>query len=149
MLLPTLLCVVIGISDGDTLKVRCKTDQGQQALTVRLAEIDAPEKGQPFGKRSKRHLSDLCFRRNAEIRPTARDRYGRTVARVICEGADANAAMVRSGMAWAYTRYLSDPQIQAMEVLARREYVGLWSDEGVISPWQWRASRNTRGQGAK
>ncbi|CAM5793100.1 TNase-like domain-containing protein OS=Rhizobacter sp. Root404 OX=1736528 GN=ASC76_19675 PE=4 SV=1 [Rhizobacter fulvus] len=57
--------------------------------------------------------------------------------------------MVRSGMAWAYTRYLSDPQIQAMEVLARREYVGLWSDEGVISPWQWRASRNTRGQGAK
>jgi endonuclease YncB( thermonuclease family) len=142
MLLPALLlCVVIGISDGDTLKVRCATDQGQQSLTIRLAEIDAPEKGQPFGQRSKQHLSDLCFRKSAEIRATARDRYGRTLARVMCEGTDANAAMVRDGMAWAYTRYLTDPQIQAMEVLARRERAGLWTDEMPHPPWRWRQRR--------
>lgn len=90
-------------------------------MVVRLAEVDAPEKAQPFGQRSKELLSTLCFRKQAEIRPSTRDRYGRTVAHVICAGTDANAAMVRTGMAWAYTRYLTDPQIRAMEVVARRE----------------------------
>jgi endonuclease YncB( thermonuclease family) len=67
-------------------------------------------------------------------------RYGRTVARVICAGTDASAAMVRTGMAWAYTRYLTDPQIQAMEVVARRERLGLWADAHPIPPWEWRKS---------
>ena len=140
MLIAFLMCSVVGISDGDTLKVNCATDRGHQSLTVRLAEIDAPEKGQPFGQRSKQHLSDLCFRRNAEVRTTSRDRYGRTVARVVCDGTDANATMVRDGMAWAYTRYLTDPQIRGMEVLAQRERVGLWSDGTAIAPWHWRAN---------
>lgn len=140
MLIAFLMCSVVGISDGDTLKVKCATDRGHQSLTVRLAEIDAPEKGQPFGQRSKQHLSDLCFRRNAEVRTTSRDRYGRTVARVVCDGTDANATMVRDGMAWAYTRYLTDPQIRGMEVLAQRERVGLWSDGTAIAPWHWRAN---------
>ena len=118
MIEAALLCLVVGISDGDTIKVRC-TDQPQ--IVIRLAEIDAPEKAQAFGQRSKEMLSTLCFKKQAEIRPSTRDRYGRTVARVICTGTDANAAMVRSGMAWAYTRYLTDPQIQAMELVARRE----------------------------
>ncbi|MES2993056.1 MAG: thermonuclease family protein [Pseudomonadota bacterium] len=140
MLIAFLMCSVVGISDGDTLKVKCATDRGHQSLTVRLAEIDAPEKGQPFGQRSKQHLSDLCLRRNAEVRTTSRDRYGRTVARVVCDGTDANATMVRDGMAWAYTRYLTDPQIRGMEVLAQRERVGIWSDGTAIAPWHWRAN---------
>ena len=130
-----LLCLVVAISDGDTLKARCP-DLPQ--LVVRLAEIDAPEKAQPFGQRSKQHLSALCFQQQAEIRPTARDRYGRTVARVVCAGTDANAAMVRAGMAWAYTKYLTDPQIRAAEVLARRERLGLWADPDPAPPWKWR-----------
>ncbi len=83
MLLSALLCVVIGISDGDTLKVQCTTDQGQQSLTVRLAEIDAPEKSQPFGQRSKQHLSQLCFRKRAEVRRCIRPRC---TARALCFG---------------------------------------------------------------
>jgi len=137
-MIPALLCLVVAISDGDTLKVRCH-DQPQ--LVVRLAEIDAPEKAQPFGQRSKQHLSDLCFKQQAEVRPTARDRYGRTVARVTCAGTDANAAMVRAGMAWAYTHYLTDPQIRGMEVLAQREHAGLWAEAGAVPPWEWRRSK--------
>ena len=135
MIEAALLCLVVGISDGDTIKVRCP-DHPQ--IAVRLAEIDAPEKAQPFGHRSKELLSELCFRKQAEIRPSSRDRYGRTIARVICAGSDANAAMVRAGMAWAYTRYLTDPQIQAMEVVARREGLGLWADAHPVPPWEWR-----------
>lgn len=135
MIEAALLCLVVGISDGDTLKVRCP-DQPQ--IAVRLAEIDAPEKAQPLGQRSKELLSTLCFRKPAEIRPSGRDRYGRTVARVICAGTDANAAMVRAGMAWAYTRYLTDPQIQAVERIARRDRLGLWADAHPVPPWEWR-----------
>ena len=139
MIEAALLCLVVGISDGDTIKVRC-ADQPQ--IVVRLAEIDAPEKAQPYGQRSKELLSTLCFKKQAEIRPSTRDRYGRTVARVVCAGTDANAAMVRSGMAWAYTRYLTDPQIRAMEVVARRERLGLWADAEPLPPWEWRKSRS-------
>ncbi len=135
MIEAALLCLVVGVSDGDTIKVRCP-DQPQ--IAVRLAEIDAPEKAQPFGQRSKELLSELCFRKQVEIRPSSRDRYGRTIARVICAHIDANAAMVRAGMAWAYTRYLTDPQIQAMEVVARRGRLGLWADAHPVPPWEWR-----------
>lgn len=139
MIEAALLCLVVGISDGDTIKVRCP-DQPQ--VVVRLAEIDAPEKAQPFGQRSKEMLSALCFKKQAEIRPSTRDRYGRTVARVVCAGTDANAAMVRSGLAWAYTRYLTDPQIRAMEVVARRERSGRWADADPVPPWEWRQSHS-------
>jgi len=59
-----LICLVVGITDGDTLTARCEpqADQPAQTLKIRLAEIDAPEKGQSFGDRSKRHLSDVCFK---------------------------------------------------------------------------------------
>ena len=135
---PALFCLVVGISDGDTIKVRCP-DKLQ--VVIRLAEIDAPEKAQSFGQRGKELLSTLCFKKQAEIRPSTRDRYGRTVARVLCAGTDANAAMVRVGMAWAYTRYLTDPQIQAMEIVARRERLGLWADARPVPPWEWRKTR--------
>ena len=103
-----LLCLIVGISDGDTLTARCGEADSAQTLTVRLAEIDAPERRQPFGEHSKWHLSGLCYRQRAEVRPTGKDRYGRTVARVACSGIDANAAMVRAGMAWAFTKYQTD-----------------------------------------
>ena len=100
--------MVIGIADGDTLTARCELPAGAENIKVRLAEIDAPEKGQAFGNRSKQHLSDTCFKKPAEVRPQTKDRYGRTVARVICDGVDANAEQVRAGMAWVFDKYVVD-----------------------------------------
>jgi len=131
-------CLVVGVSDGDTLKVRCGQAGGYQQLSVRLAEIDAPEKGQAFGQRSKLSLSALCFGSWALITPEKQDRYGRTVARVDCRGLDANAEQVRRGMAWAYAKYQRDPAFTRLETLARAERVGLWSDDDAVPPWQWR-----------
>ena len=66
---------------GDpTLTARCETDAGAQNLNVRLARIDAPEKAQPFGNRSRQHLAELCFKQPAVVWPRTTDRYGRMVA---------------------------------------------------------------------
>ena len=104
-----LICLVIGIADGDTLTVRCELPTGMENFKVRLAEIDAPEKGQAFDTRSKQHLSDVCFRKPAEVRPPTTDRHGRTVARVICDGIDASAEQVRAGMAWVFRQVRHRP----------------------------------------
>lgn len=138
----TLLCLVVGISDGDTLTARCGEPGAYQQVKVRLAEIDAPESGQAWGHRSKQHLSDLCHRVVAAIRPTTTDRYGRTVARVECRGKDANLEQVRAGMAWAYTKYQTDPAFAPAERAARAARVGLWADLGTaappVAPWDFR-----------
>ena len=138
-----LACVVVAIADGDTLTVRCEAHAEQPATTlkIRLAEIDAPEKGQAFGNSSKQHLSDVCFKEQAEVRPLTIDRYGRTVARVICDGIDANVEQVRSGMAWVFDKYVTDRGLFAVQDEARRAGLGLWVDREPVAPWEWRKSR--------
>ena len=146
MLASALLCLVVGISDGDTLTARCPTGDvahPYSQVKIRLAEIDAPESGQPYGRRAKEHLSSLCFQVEAMIRPTTADRYGRTVARVECRGLDANLEMVKAGMAWAYTKYQTDPAFPRAELAARKAGVGMWADPtpaAQTSPWAFRHS---------
>ena len=139
------ICLVVGIADGDTLTARCGQAGAYEQVKVRLAEIDAPEKKQPFGERSRQSLASLCFQREAVLRPTTIDRYGRTVARVVCDGRDANAEQVRAGMAWASTQYQTDPAIARLELQARSARAGLWRDLGTsaepAAPWEWRKAR--------
>lgn len=129
-----LLCIVVGIADGDTLQARCD----DQTLKVRLAEIDAPERGQPFGTRSRQHLAELCHRKPAELRPQTTDRYGRTVARVACNGVDTSAEQVRAGMAWVFDRYVTDRSLYSLQDAARDARRGLWADPAPVAPWEWR-----------
>ena len=98
---------VVGVSDGDTITVLRDRTQ----VKVRLLEIDAPEKAQAFGAKSKESLSEMCFGKTAELADKGRDRYGRTLARITCDGVDANA-----------------------------ERRGLWQDEKPVAPWKWRSS---------
>ena len=125
---------VVGIADGDTLTVL--TDNTQHK--IRLAEIDSPEKKQAFGERAKQSLSDLCFNAEAVVLPATIDRYGRTIARVRCGGIDASLHQVQLGLAWAYTKYLTDPAIAAAEQAARNAGAGLWADPGPTPPWLYR-----------
>ena len=129
------MCLVVGIADGDTLTVLCN---GNEQVKIRLAEIDAPEKKQPFGNRSKQSLSAMCFQKQAEIKPQTKDRYGRTVARVICDGADANVEQVKRGMAWVYDKYVRDRSFYAIQDKARASKVGLWADDNPVKPWEYR-----------
>lgn len=125
---------VITVTDGDTITVLVE----QKQTKVRLVEIDAPEKGQAFGNRSKQSLSDLCFNKNATLADNGKDRYGRTLARVYCDGVDANAEQVRRGLAWVFDRYVTDKSLYALQNAARAEKRGLWADPNPVPPWEWR-----------
>ena len=144
MPLAALLCLVVAISDGDTLKARCGEAGAYEQVTVRLAEIVAPEKAQPFGQRSKAHLSMLCFGAWATIRTETVDRYRRTVARVECRGKYANAEQVRAGMAWAYTKYQRDKTFPQLQAEAQGRRAGLWADREPVAPWEWREARRDK-----
>jgi endonuclease YncB( thermonuclease family) len=130
--------LVVRIIDGDTLVVLAD----RQQVKVRLAEIDAPERRQAFGERSRQALAALCARQQAEVTPVATDRYGRTVARVSCAGEDAGAHQVRAGMAWVYRAYApKGTALIRLESGARAAGVGLWSDAAPTPPWEFRHRR--------
>lgn len=136
-----IFCLVVAIADGDTLT--CLTDDREQ-VKVRLAEIDAPERKQAFGTRSRQSLAELCHEKRAEIRVVDRDRYGRTVGRVSCAGVDANAEQVRRGLAWVYDRYARDKTLYRLQDEARGAGRGLWADKHPVAPWEWRAAARSR-----
>jgi endonuclease YncB( thermonuclease family) len=131
---------VVGVTDGDTIRLLV---DGKRQYKVRLGEIDAPESGQPFGRKSKAMLSDLVFRQTVSARVTDVDRYGRSVAVITLQGTNINAEMVRRGGAWAYRRYLSDQRYLTWEAQARKGRRGLWALQAdqIMAPWDWRAAR--------
>ncbi len=108
-------------------------------MQVRIAAIDAPERRQAYGERSRQHLVSLCYRQRAAIQPLNKDAYGRTVAHVRCRSTDVNAAQVRAGMAWVYTPYAKDfPQLAPLQRQARAQGRGLWSQRRPMPPWEYR-----------
>lgn len=131
---------VIGISDGDTLKV---LNQQKQQVKIRLAEIDAPESSQAFGQQSKQSLSDLCFQKSVVVDDKGQDKYKRTLGRITCNGIDANAEQVKRGMAWAYRQYLSDQSIIQLEQSAQSQKIGLWADSNPTPPWEFRHGKKS------
>lgn len=82
---------VVSVTDGDTIKVLCDRTE----VKVRLAEIDAPERGQPFGGKAKVVPSELVFECQVRLDVTDTDRYGRSIARVWVGKTDANREMIR------------------------------------------------------
>lgn len=135
-----LLGLVVAISDGDTLTI---LDDQKHQVKIRLAEIDAPEKKQPFGTRSRQSLGELCHEKRAEVSVTDRDRYGRTVGRVSCAGIDANAEQIRRGMAWVYDQYARDPTLYTLQKEAQDRRRGLWADAHPVRPSDWRRGNAT------
>jgi endonuclease YncB( thermonuclease family) len=126
---------VVHVSDGDTLTVLVDRKQ----VRVRLDSIDAPELGQPFGKRSQQSLAELCAAKTAHVVEKGLDRYGRTIGWIVCGGVDANAEQVRRGMAWVFVRYArADSPLYALQGDARWTRRGLWADPEAIAPWDWR-----------
>ena len=134
----TITAMVVGVKDGDTVELL----YAGNTLRARLAHIDAPEGGQPFGKAAKQQLSDRCFGMMVRVEQTSRpDRYGRLIVVLHADGVNLNRAMVSAGYAWHFTRYSKDASYASAERQARAARRGLWADPVPVAPWDWRASR--------
>ncbi len=158
MLATTLLCLVIGVSDGDTLRARCGEADNGSDITVRLAGIDAPEYLQDHGKQAYRALRRLTLGKTARLHCHKIDAYQRSVCSVwiapdSAPGGpltlDAGHAMLTLGMAWWYRAYAHEqtPQERGQYAFSQEEArlrgAGLWADPQPMPPWQWRALHRT------
>lgn len=132
---------VVAVSDGDTLTV---LDASLQQFKIRLAGIDAPEKGQPFGNRAKESLSEMVFNKQVMVEFNKEDRYRRKVGKVQHEGADVNLELVKKGMAWHYTAYAKEQAVADRnayangEAEAKAQRRGLWREDTPSAPWEFR-----------
>ena len=136
---PVLVGTVTDVIDGDTIRVRL----GSGPITVRLHSIDSPERDQPWGVEAAAALRRRIEGLQVSLEPVTQDRYDRLVAVVFLGDHNVNAWLVRQGDAWAYRRYLDDPDYCAWEDAARSAGRGLWSlpADSLRAPWEWRAAR--------
>lgn len=132
---------VVGVSDGDTITV---LDVDQVQHKVRLAGIDAPEKKQAFGQKSKEALSDCAYGQKVEVQGSKLDRYGRLIGKVLVREQDCNLRQIRLGMAWHYKLYMKEQTLEDRilyaneENTARINKLGLWIDPNPVPPWDFR-----------
>lgn len=138
---------VVGIQDGDTVTV---LDAERSQHRIRLAGIDAPEKAQAFGARSKENLSALVYGREVAVEWGKRDRYGRVIGKIYVAGQDINLHQIKAGLAWHYKAYAREQTpddrdlYEAAEARAIWEQVGLWSEPTPIPPWDFRRLKRER-----
>jgi len=131
---------VVAVSDGDTITVQLNKKQ----VKVRLAGIDAPEKGQDYANAAKEMLSYLVFSRTINLEGRKVDRYGRFVSKVLSDGKDINLEMVKLGLAWHYKKYeseqsFSDRRAYAQaETDAKKSSLNIWRYSNPVAPWDYR-----------
>ncbi len=130
---------VVGVVDGDTIDVL----RNGKSERIRLYGIDCPEKKQPYGNQAKWFTSDLTFRKTVTVIVKDRDRYGRTIGKVILpDGRSLNRELVRAGYAWWYRKYApKDFELMVLQKTSKESKSGLWDDAEPVAPWEFRRKR--------
>lgn len=133
----TFTAKVVGIKDGDTVVV---LDSLNNQTTLRLAEVDCPEKSQPFGTKAKQFTSDQIYLKTIKYVVTDTDRYGRSIAMIYYDTNNKylSAEIIKAGMGWHYKRYSTSKELAAFEDNARKNKIGLWVDSNPVAPWEFR-----------
>ena len=94
---------VIGVKDGDTVVV---IDAANNQTTLRLAEVDCPEKAQAFGTKAKQFTSDQVYLKQVKYEVTDTDRYGRSIAKIYYDDNKyLSAEIIKNGFGWQYKQY--------------------------------------------
>ncbi len=128
---------VIKVTDGDTITIM---EDNYNKQRIRLADIDAPEKGQPYGKKSKQYLASLVAGNQVKAVCREKDKYGRDVCTVFVNNIDVNADLVASGHVWVYERYNERSDLPILQETAKQDLKGLWQlpEAQIVKPSDWR-----------
>ncbi len=131
----TIKCKVISVTDGDTIKI---LDEKNKVYKIRLNDIDAPEKKQAFGNKSKENLSKYIAGENVRVEYYKLDRYKRILGTVYFKDKDINKQQIIDGYAWVYKKYSKNNEYINQERISKNHKRGLWKDEKPIEPWEYR-----------
>jgi micrococcal nuclease len=134
--LPVFAAEITYFYDGDTVKIN---DAGYE-YKLRLTDIDAPERNQTYGLKSRRALMNFCKDTKIFVAISGTDKYGRKLGKLLCNQQDTSIFMVKNGHAWFNRRYSMDYMLALQEDEARKNKIGLWADEKPMPPWVWRKS---------
>ena len=129
---------VVWVVDGDTVHA---TKNGE-LYKIRLTEIDAPERDQPFGKKSTDNLKVFLRKGFIDVDLEGQDIYKRYLGRIYVDGKDINKKMVSTGSAWVYDKYVTDKSFYLEQKKAQNNKLGIWADEEAMPPWVWRKRNN-------
>ena len=132
---------VVSVADGDTITV---LDAEKNQHKIRLQGIDAPEKAQAFGAKSKQALYEMVHGKTVQVSFEKSDKYGRILGKVLLDGQDICHEQIKAGLAWHYKKYQNQQPLvdrdaySASETAAKNEKLGLWSDPRPVAPWDFR-----------
>ncbi len=144
LLAATLTGRTVRVTDGDTIVI---LSEGNIQHKIRLQGIDAPERGQSYGTKSKEHLSESVAGRFVVVEYDKKDRYGRIIGKVLVGGQDACLSQISAGFAWHYKKYQKEQTesdrllYSEMENKAHEAKRGLWQDSHAMPPWEYRARK--------
>ena len=126
---------VVKVSDGDTITI-LTNDKTQ--YKIRLNDIDAPEKKQAFGNKSKDNLAKYIAGKTVKVEYKTKDKYKRILGTIYYNNIDINLQQVKDGYAWVYKKYSKNQDYYNAEKLAKENKKGLWNDKNPIAPWEFR-----------
>ena len=129
---------VISVTDGDTIKLLTKN---YITYKIRLNDIDAPEKKQAFGNKSKENLASYIAGKNIKVTYTKLDKYKRILGTIYYNNLDINLQQIKDGYAWVYKNYSKNQIYSIEENKSRQLKKGLWSDKFPIEPWIFRKQK--------
>lgn len=132
---------VVNVADGDTFTMKTITNE---KIKIRLYGIDAPERGQDFGTKSRQLLNDLCYGKIVEVTVEDIDQYDRTLGTVYVDDVNVNEEMVRNGLAWYYSHFVDNPRLDSLEQVARSEKLNIWSQKNPKSPFEFRQQKKKK-----
>ena len=129
---------VVKVSDGDTVTI-LTSDKTQHK--IRLNDIDAPEKKQAFGNKSKDNLAKYIAGKTVTVQYQKKDKYKRVLGTIYYNNTDINLQQVKDGYAWVYKKYSNNQTYYKAEKVARDKRVGLWIDKNPLEPWEFRKKK--------
>lgn len=135
---PSYQAKVIAVIDGDTLQV----SKRQAKITVDLAAVDAPERGQFYYLNAKGLLSQWVIGKYVTIVEQGSIGLDRIIARVYVNGRDINRSLVAKGAAWVAPSNRQDAGLLASQANAQIEKLGIWQQSQPTPPWHWREDQS-------